>query len=154
MYNHNGSRKRCNYCDATVFSGSTCNPCERAAEIVERSWPDAEDKADLVKKVRIHLTENVSVHPDGWSESKKLKYEVLRARKDLLRNRFEGRRVRWKEGYHDGEGVVESIKIHHGQIFYHLDNREKGLKRHRLDNLEAVDDESQDSFEENYKTTA
>lgn len=85
-----------------------------------------------------------------------LEHAILQDQRQMLAERFVGKRMRWataekrivrgmgKRGAYvrrrpleNGLGIVRDVKIHHGQIFYHFEDRSEGVKRARLDSWEV-----------------
>lgn len=128
-------RSRCEWCGTGMWrSGQDiCPLCDGAIRVIEDAWPEKEVTPELVERVRVHRKENNSLQPTGRSVYEKQHRKILREQKQLCRDRFVGKRVEWwAKGGPGGRDVVESVKIHHGQIFYHMEGRDKGVKRHQL----------------------
>lgn len=147
MYTQKGDRIKCQYCYAGLYSSQrekrTCRACSAAVCLIERAWPGKKITPELVAKVKKQRTEHNSVHPPGWSETKKESRRLLRKRKQICRDRFMGREVKYTRKNYEGSpkrGKVTDVRIRDGSIQYVLDTRPRGIKVHELGSFEVVEE--------------
>lgn len=142
--------KRCNYCAKTMSRWTAskrrgredktgvCRECEAARRTVEEYWPNQEPTRERIKGVREHFDKQNRMW-DGRPPTEKLNRRILRETKKHLNDAFQGRCVRLKWGHHETEGMVDRVRIHHGQIVYCLEGRDEGIARHALDEFEVLE---------------